>query len=248
MVWKYIDSQHERNKNKSILPSSFSKRSQYVLSRILYNQKLQEKNHGYKGKDQIPYGYPLCLTGEAWDAYANNPYDLSTRKEFLNTIQKEGHQDHASICTCIRQCDNGRGTNIKSWTKKDWCKALQWISSYPRNCIPYEFKNTEQSFKQPLRKPVQSGYLQFHHSIWKLYAKTLYLKIHGAYSKYVNKTAIYVNGCGGEEHIIPVTMFLVMLYNACFMYQSGKRSNLLITALDTFNLGASVNHEKLWAH
>jgi hypothetical protein len=46
----------------------------------------KKKNHGYKGKDQIPYGYPLCLTGEAWDAYANDPYGLSTRKEFLNTI------------------------------------------------------------------------------------------------------------------------------------------------------------------
>jgi hypothetical protein len=49
--------------------------------------KSYKKNiHGYKGKDQIPHGYPLCLTGEAWDAYANNPYDLSTRKEFLKTI------------------------------------------------------------------------------------------------------------------------------------------------------------------
>jgi hypothetical protein len=67
--------------------------------------------------------------------------------------------------------------------------------------------------------------------------KTPYLKIQGAYSKYGNMMATYINGCGGEEQIIPVTMFLVMLYNACFMYQSNKRSNLLITALDTFNLG-----------
>jgi hypothetical protein len=56
--------------------------------------------------------------------------------------------------------------------------------------------------------------------------------------------ATYDNGCGGEEQIIPVTMFVVMLYNACFMYQCDKRSNLLITALDTFDLGASVDHEK----
>ncbi len=34
----------------------------------------------------IPYGYPNSLTGEAWDAYANNPFNLSTRKEFLSTI------------------------------------------------------------------------------------------------------------------------------------------------------------------
>jgi hypothetical protein len=56
-------------------------------------------------------------------------------------------------------------------------------------------------------------------------------------------TAQYINGCTGEVQIIPVTMFLVMLYNACFVYQSGKKSNMLITALDTFDLGANVIHE-----
>jgi hypothetical protein len=30
---------------------------------------------------------------------------------------------------------------------------------------------------------------------------------------------------------------------ACFMYQSDKKSNMLITALDTFDLGANVDHE-----
>jgi hypothetical protein len=74
--------------------------------------------------------------------------------------------------------------------------------------------------------------------------KTPYLKIHGAYSKYINMMATYVNGCGGKEQIIPVAMFLVMLYNACFMYQSDKRSNLLITVLDTIHLGASIDHGK----
>jgi hypothetical protein len=73
MVQKYTDSQHKRNKNKSFLPSSFSKWSLYVLLRILYNKSYKKKINGYKGKDQIPYGYPHCLTGEAWDAYANNP-------------------------------------------------------------------------------------------------------------------------------------------------------------------------------
>jgi hypothetical protein len=29
------------------------------------------------------------------------------------------------------------------------------------------------------------------------------------------------------------------------MYQKDKKSNLLVSALDTFDLGASVNHEKI---
>ncbi len=70
-----------------------------------------------------------------------------------------------------------------------------------------------------------------------------YLKILGAYSKYVEMTVQYINGHTGKVQIIPVTMFLVMLYNACFIYQSDKKSNMLITALDTFDLGANVNHE-----
>ena len=74
--------------------------------------------------------------------------------------------------------------------------------------------------------------------------KSLYLKTHGAYSKYINMTATYINGCTGKEQIIPVTMSLVVLYNACFMYQKDKKSNLLVSALDTFDLGASVDHDK----
>ncbi len=64
------------------------------------------------------------------------------------------------------------------------------------------------------------------------------------HSKYVDMTATYINGCTGKEQIIPVTMFLVMLYNACFINQSDDKSNLLIAALETFDLGASINHEK----
>jgi hypothetical protein len=73
--------------------------------------------------------------------------------------------------------------------------------------------------------------------------KAPYLKIHGAYCKYVEMTVQFVNGCTGNVQIIPVMMFLVMLYNACFMYQSDKKPNMLITALDTFDLGANVDHE-----
>jgi hypothetical protein len=64
--------------------------------------------------------------------------------------------------------------------------------------------------------------------------KCPHLKIHGAYSKYINMTVTYINGCMGKEQIIPVTMFFVMLYNACFMNQKDKKSNLLVSALDTF--------------
>ena len=55
---------------------------------------------------------------------------------------------------------------------------------------------------------------------------------------------IYVNASTGDNQVIPVTLFLVLLYNACFMFQENKDTNLLIRALDTFNLGADVGPDK----
>jgi hypothetical protein len=72
-----------------------------------------------------------------------------------------------------------------------------------------------------------------------------FLKLHGAISNYVELTEVpYINECTGEFQIIPVTMFLVTLYNACWMFQLKRESNILIFALDTFDLGDTVEHEK----
>jgi hypothetical protein len=70
-----------------------------------------------------------------------------------------------------------------------------------------------------------------------------YLTIHGAYTQYkiLNPTK-YIQGCPNNvDQIIPVTLFLVMLFNACFTYQDDKMKNLLITTLDRFNLDSTVN-------
>jgi hypothetical protein len=43
--------------------------------------------------------------------------------------------------------------------------------------------------------------------------------------------------------IIPVTLFLVSLYNAFFRFQHNKTINLLISVLDCFNLGTTVDND-----
>ncbi len=72
-----------------------------------------------------------------------------------------------------------------------------------------------------------------------------FVKLHGAFSNYVEMTEVsYINECTGEFQIIPVTMFLVTLYNACWIFQSKRDSKKLIFVLDTFDLGDAVEHEK----
>ncbi len=71
------------------------------------------------------------------------------------------------------------------------------------------------------------------------------MQLHTAHTNYcsdVNETR-YIQGCDGIHHIIPVTLFLVLLYNVCLRFQHDKTTNLLISALDCFDLGTSGDND-----
>ncbi len=70
-----------------------------------------------------------------------------------------------------------------------------------------------------------------------------HVTLHGAYSQYtsLNQTK-HIQGCfDNVNRIIPVTIFIVMLYNACFTYQEDKSYNLLLSALDRFDMVSLVD-------
>jgi hypothetical protein len=56
-------------------------------------------------------------------------------------------------------------------------------------------------------------------------------------------TGEYLNACTGRYQVIPVSVFLMALYNACFMFQQEKTDNMLIKALECFNLTPNLNEE-----
>jgi hypothetical protein len=60
-----------------------------------------------------------------------------------------------------------------------------------------------------------------------------YYKLHEVYTKYTDMhNATYINYCDDINRSIPVTLFLVMLFNTCFTCQPKKDTNLLISALN----------------
>ncbi len=58
----------------------------------------------------------------------------------------------------------------------------------------------------------------------------------------INETK-FLQGCLGYYRIIPVTLFLTTLFNTCMTYQEDKTTNLLISALNHFNICVTVHNE-----
>jgi hypothetical protein len=209
----------------------------------------KKKNHLFEGNDKGAYGYPDCLTGSAWDAYTKNPFDLFTKKDFLSTIS----------LLCLDKTKDTKMTPLYAITFKNLTTDVGPITIYKgrkidvRQYIGYLIipgivyhmasKITYSLVTDHYENPFEVGIINFITQFGNYMRKAPYLKIHGAYSIYIEMTAQYINGRTGKVQIIPVTTFLVMLYNACFMYQRDKISNMLITVLDTFDLGANIDHE-----
>jgi len=51
----------------------------------------------------------------------------------------------------------------------------------------------------------------------------------------------YLNMCKGIYQVIPVAVFIMTLYNACFMFQKDNTDNLMIKALERFDLTPNID-------
>jgi hypothetical protein len=53
----------------------------------------------------------------------------------------------------------------------------------------------------------------------------------------------FIQGLSGIYRVIPVTLFLTTLYNSSFMFNTNSSDNLLVTALQRFDLQSNVGDE-----
>jgi hypothetical protein len=65
---------------------------------------------------------------------------------------------------------------------------------------------------------------------------------HIAVAEYLPEVkAEYLNSCKGTYQVIPLAVFIMTLYNACFMFQKEKTDNLMIKALERFDLTPNID-------
>ena len=205
----------------------------------------------FEQKDWVAYKYPDCLRGPAWDGYVGNPFDITARKDFVMTISfpcmdptKKTTMTPPygislqSVTTDVGTFDTGgvRKVDARHYNGYLLIPGLVYhMSSKIKNIRINELYGNE----------FEVGIINYIARYGPYTRLKPFVKLHGAFSNYVEMTEVaYINECTGEFQIIPVTIFLVMLYNACWMFQRNRESNMLIIALDTFDLGDAVEHEK----
>jgi hypothetical protein len=97
---------------------------------------------------------------------------------------------------------------------------------------------------QPLGKNYEIDLIHFLTRFGYAMRTSPYYKLHGASTHYTKvKNVLYVNDCQDKELIIPITLFLTMLFNACFTYQESNANNMLVDALDTFDLKSTLHDD-----
>jgi hypothetical protein len=55
--------------------------------------------------------------------------------------------------------------------------------------------------------------------------------MHATCSDYSISWKMYLNNCEGDDEVIPVTVLLASMYNACYTFQVDNKENLLILTL-----------------
>ncbi len=86
MAQNYIATHTKKTRSNPKYPPALGKGHNMYYQEACTVGNYKKITHPYKGKDKPAYGYPDCLISAAWETYTKNPFDFTTRKDFLNTI------------------------------------------------------------------------------------------------------------------------------------------------------------------
>ena len=198
-----------------------------------------------QNKTDRSYGYSTILSSEVWKKYIANPFDETATQKYLQETTLE--------------CKDNSGTKLnppfvitfENITKdvglvKEGKRLLdvRHYNAYlliPRLVYHISTKLKHTSLNMRLGRKYEMDLIHYLSRFGYGTRAGPYAKLHGAIGCYTDiKGVMYINNCDKDDRILPVTLFLVMLFNACMTYSS-RHADILIDALDRFDINTTLD-------
>ena len=203
--------------------------------------------------DDSSLGFSPSIMCEEWRQFINNPSDPNARANYFNIVcpatkRKRTHDhppyllDFGTLASDDTQYDKKTKHRTLDASQVNAHVLIPGIS----HAINTKLANNSNSKLGLGDNTRLTNMIDFNA---KFYTMRMFptLQLHAAYRHYFpedTKETKLLQGLEGVYRIIPVALFLTTLYNASFLFDESKsKKNLLVTALDCFELESTVANE-----
>jgi hypothetical protein len=232
----------------------------YYTFQVTTKRGKHEKNMKASNNDnQRIYNWSHLLKTPEWNAYVENPLDDVTRVKFLDRITRPQILDtspeiqaailnpyppyaisYKSMTVDVGQVVKGeRKLDPRHYNAFDLVPWIVTILFAKANNKPMSSMIGNSTNKAIINFICRFGYAT------KSYNQNA---VHGAIRTYLPEVTFkmtHLNNCKGVYQVIPVTVFLMTLYDACFMFQTDKSVNMMMETLQQFDLIPNLDNTSL---
>ena len=243
----------EKRNQKTSRPNLFhTYKIQGQVKRDVHERKMKQNDND----DYVVYQYCELLRNTKWDNFVKDPLNEQAKRDFLD------HMTKRSKYTLSELTPEETNDQINDYPPY----AIQWESmtvdvGATKNAVRKvdpRFYNGYQMLPSiitmlhaKINKEIPSKIVSDPTNKALINFTCRYAFLTRAYNQNSTHTSVvdylpevkseYLNMCKGTYQVIPVAVFIMTLYNACFMFQKDKTDNLMIKALERFDLTPNVD-------
>lgn len=187
------------------------------------------------------YGWCNLLITDEWLAYIRNPFNDISRAAFIAKMTNSAsRKDYApppygiffeSMAITIGKIEKG--------VRRVDQRHLNGFYMIPMIVTILHAKKKNETLTNVVSDELNESMInyicRYIHGM-KVYNNNAYHPAVEFYLPTGNKDGGFLNDCVDKYQILPVTVFLMTMYNACFMFQKEKDDNDLIRAMERVNL------------
>ena len=228
----------------------------YLIQKQDKKEKHKNKMNASSDDDYAAYQYCELLHNEKWDRFVSDPLNDKAKRDFLDVMTRRNKytlselseeekrikiNDYPPYAIQWEGMTSDVGPIKKSIRKVD-PRFYNGYLMLPSIITMLHAKMKKEIPSKIVSDTTNKAMINFtcrYAFLTRAYNQN---STHMAVAEYLPEVkAEYLNSCKGIYQVIPLAVFVMTLYNACFMFQNEKTDNLMIKALERFDLTPNID-------